>query len=237
MHSTPTVTAAPALRRSRWRRWRKQVFKRLAGPGPLLLSGAVWALSWTLRKRLMADELFARWARGERVIVAFWHSRLLMMPIAARDQPICIMNSEHRDGEVVSRAFARWGVRAVRGSATRGGAKAFLQLINAYRQGYNVAIVPDGPRGPSGVAKPGVIHLARLTGAVIVPVSNAASRARHLHSWDRLVIPLPFSRLALVAGEPLTVPPDASPEDVERYRQTLEQRLHDVTRAAEAAVA
>ncbi len=233
-----TTHAEGSSRKSARRRWQKRILKRLSGIAPAVVSGMVWALSWTLRKTLAnADELFGRWARGERVIVAFWHNRLLLMPVAAGGQRICIMNSAHRDGEIGTRALARWGIRSVRGSATRGGARGFLQLVNAYREGYSLAVAPDGPRGPSCVAKPGVIHLARATGAVIVPVTYAARRARRLRSWDRLLIPLPFSRVVLAAGEPLHVPRDATADDIECYRQTLEQRLNDLTRAAESAVA
>jgi len=212
------------------------MLKRLSGIAPAVLSGLVWLLASTLRKTLLdADDLFTRWGRGERVILAFWHNRLVMMPSAAGGQRICIMNSAHRDGEIGTQALARWGIRSVRGSATRGGAAGFLQLVKAYRDGYNLAVIPDGPRGPSCVAKPGVIHLARATGAPIFPVTYAARRARRLGTWDRMLIPLPFSRIVLAAGEPLRVARDASPDEIERYRQTLEQRLNDLTRVADAA--
>jgi len=224
---------APASRR----RWQKRLFKRLSGVAPIVLSGVVWVLSWTLRPRLLnADDLYARWARGERVILAFWHERLVLMPVAAGGHRICIMNSAHRDGEIGSRALARWGIQSVRGSATRGGATGFLRLVRAYRDGYNLAVIPDGPRGPGGIAKPGVIHLARATGALIVPVTYAARHVRRLRSWDRMLIPLPFSRVVLAAGEPLRVPRDATPGEIEHHRRTLEQRLNDLTRAAEDAV-
>ena len=104
-----------------------------------------------------ADDLFARWARGEQIILAFWHNRVVMMPIPyqGRGRKVCIMNSQHRDGEIATRALERWGIRSVRGSATRGGAGGFLQLVNAFRDGYDLAVVPDGPRGPRYVVKRG----------------------------------------------------------------------------------
>lgn len=238
----PESAAAPKAispeKKSARRRWQKRILKRFSGVAPVLVSALVWVVSWTLRQTLVnEDQLFGRWARGERVIVAFWHNRLFMMPVAAAGQQICIMNSEHRDGEIATRAFERWGIRSVKGSSTRGGARGFLQLVNAFRAGYSLAVVPDGPRGPRCVAKPGVIYLARATGAVIIPVTYAASRSRRLRSWDRLIIPLPFSRVVLAAGEPLQVTRDATPDEIERHRQTLEQRLNDLTRDAENAVA
>jgi lysophospholipid acyltransferase (LPLAT)-like uncharacterized protein len=98
-------------------------------------------------------------------------------------------------------------------------------------------VVPDGPRGPRYVVKPGVIHLARATGAPIVPVTYAASRMRQLHSWDRLIIPLPFCRVLYVIGEPLRVPRDADDRDLEAMRCELEGRLNTITQAADAEVA
>jgi lysophospholipid acyltransferase (LPLAT)-like uncharacterized protein len=202
------------------------------------LSAALRVLAMTVRIQFVRGErLFERWARGERLIVAFWHNRAVMMPVPCRGRALCIMNSQSRDGEIASRALARWGIRSVRGSATRGGAGGFLQLVRAYRDGYDLAVVPDGPRGPRYVVKPGVIHLARATGAPIVPVTHAATRQRQVRSWDRLIIPLPFSRVVYVVGEPLIVPRHADEQEVERLRRELETRLNTITAAAEAQAA
>ena len=114
-----------------------------------MLALAVRVLGWTLRLDVVdGADLLARWARGERVIVAFWHDRLLVMPIFARRVPMCVMVSQHRDGEIATRALGWWGVRVVRGSATRGAIAGFLGLVGAYREGYSLAVLPDGPRGP-----------------------------------------------------------------------------------------
>jgi hypothetical protein len=205
---------------------------------PRLLSGALWLLSRTVRVRFLnGDDLFARWRRGDQMIVAFWHDRVVMLPAVYRGRKLCIMNSQHRDGEIATRALARWGIRSVRGSATRGGVAGFMQLVTAYREGYDLAIVPDGPRGPRHVVKPGIVHLARATGAPIFPVTYAASRTRRLGSWDRLIIPLPFSRVVYVAAEPLEVPRDADDAALEAKRRELEDRLNHVTDVAEAEVA
>jgi lysophospholipid acyltransferase (LPLAT)-like uncharacterized protein len=112
----------------------------------------------------------------------------------------------------------------------------FMQLVDAFRDGYDLAVVPDGPRGPRHVVKPGVIHLARATGAPVFPVSYAATRKRQLHSWDRLMIPLPFSSVLFVAGEPLAVSRHTPNEQMEAQRQLLETRLNEITYSAEAEV-
>jgi lysophospholipid acyltransferase (LPLAT)-like uncharacterized protein len=206
--------------------------------GPPVVSAALYLLSKTLRLRYFgAEDLFARWARGERIIAAFWHNRLLMMPLVDSGQPACVMVSAHRDGEITVRALRRWNIHAVRGSTTRGGARGLLQLIRAYREGFNLAVVPDGPKGPCYSAKPGVIQLARLTGAALFPISYAASRAKRLRSWDRLIVPLPCARVAVVVGEPIHVPRDADPEQIEAFRKMLETRLNDLNRRAEAHLA
>jgi hypothetical protein len=207
---------------------------------PPLISGALRLLARTVRITYVdADQLFGRWARGERLIVAFWHNRVVMMPVACRGRgrKLCIMNSQHRDGEIATRALERWGIRSVRGSATRGGARGFLALVHAVRDGYDLAVVPDGPRGPRYVAKVGIVHLARATGAPIIPVTYAASRRRRLRSWDGLVIPLPFSRIVYVAGEPITVRRDATDDEIEAARAQLEARLKAITETAEAHAA
>jgi lysophospholipid acyltransferase (LPLAT)-like uncharacterized protein len=230
--------AAKAARGSRRRWWRRGPFlpllMRLA---PLLLSAGLKLLQLTVRVRYVgADRLLQCWDRRQQVILAFWHNRVVMMPIAYRGPRICIMNSQSRDGEIASRALARWGIRSVRGSASRDGARGFMQLVNAYRAGYDLAVVPDGPRGPCCVAKPGVIHLGRAAGAPIFPVSYAATRARRLRSWDRLVVPLPFASVVFVVGEALEVPRRVEAAEIEALRLELEARLNAVTTAAEREV-
>ena len=125
----------------------------------------------------------------------------------------------------------------VRGSVTRGAVAGFKRLLAEYRNGYSLAVVPDGPRGPRYAAKPGVIHLARATGAPVFPVTFAASRAAHLRSWDRLIIPLPFARVAIVFGQPLYVDRHAAEEQLEECSCTLEARLNELGRAAESKLA
>jgi lysophospholipid acyltransferase (LPLAT)-like uncharacterized protein len=239
------TTPSPTLPRSQKEneksarsRWRRPLLRVLTAVAPVLISGALRLLRKTVRITFVnEEELFGRWERGEQVIVAFWHNRAVMMPVAYRGAKLCTMNSQHRDGEIATRALARWGIRSVRGSATRGGASGFMQLVNAYRTGYDLAVVPDGPRGPRYVVKRGVVQLARATGAPIFPVTYAASRKRRLRSWDRLIIPLPFARVLFIVGQPLRVPRDADAETLEAKRVELEDRLNGITTAVEALVA
>lgn len=136
------------------------------------------ALGRTLRVRYEGvDIVEALYARGHRLIVAFWHAQQLMMPLACRPgmEPH-ILISRHRDGELIQRIVARFGFRAVRGSSTRGGAAALRELIRLGRSGKDLVVTPDGPKGPRQVAKLGVIQLAKATGMPIVPVAFACSK-------------------------------------------------------------
>jgi lysophospholipid acyltransferase (LPLAT)-like uncharacterized protein len=200
-----------------------------------LAFGALWILGKTTRKRYVgAEELLTCWQRGEQTIIAFWHNRILLMPFPYRGQKACIMNSAHRDGEIITRVIRRFGVTAVRGSSTRGWIGGLKGMIEAYRQGYDLIVVPDGPRGPRYRAKSGVLQLARATGAPIFPVTYGAAWKVTVPSWDRLLIPFPLSRVTYVVGQPIRVPSDASVAQMEEKRQELEQRLIAITAQADA---
>jgi lysophospholipid acyltransferase (LPLAT)-like uncharacterized protein len=205
---------------------------------PPLVAWVLRIVAWTLRPDFShCAGLRSRWDRGDNVIVAFWHNRLLLMPLLAAGVPVSIMVSHHRDGEIATRALALWGIRTVRGSSTRGGVAGFLRLVEAYRHGDTLAVIPDGPRGPRYEAKPGVIRLAKATGASIFPVSCAVSRSIQLRSWDRLIVPLPFARVTFLVGEPIDVARNARGAELEPYRLALSNQLSELTRAAELRLA
>ena len=113
---------------------------------------------------------------GKPYILAFWHGRLFLMPYAYPGRNIAILISEHRDGEIISRTMERFGFVTARGSTTRGGAVGLRDIVRRIRSGFDAAFTPDGPRGPRGVAQPGVIAAARLSGAPIVPVTFSCSK-------------------------------------------------------------
>jgi lysophospholipid acyltransferase (LPLAT)-like uncharacterized protein len=166
-------------------------------------------------------------ASGEHFILAFWHRHLLLMPYAYRGRRISVLVSQSKDGELIARTVARFGIDASRGSSSRGGAQGMRSLLRKAADGYDLAFTPDGPRGPAEVVQPGVILAAAATGLPVQPVALAATRCRRLRSWDRFVVPLPLSTVHFVYGEPLLVARRADPAV---GAAALEQRL----KAAEA---
>lgn len=198
-------------------------------------AGLIRLLRTTVRLSHHGDAELRRMEQaGERFIIAFWHRHLLLMPYSYRGSRISVLISQHKDGELIARTMGHFGIDASRGSSTRGGAAGFRDLLRRVRQGYDLGITPDGPRGPASVVKPGAIQLAALSGLPLVPVAIAASRAKRLASWDRFVIPLPGSRVAMVYGKPYRVPRDA---EVEPAARDLERRLNAAEAEAESLVA
>lgn len=227
--------ASSSSRRSASDSWRTRLFLAVGG---FVVAAVMRIVAVTTRKRYVGYEVLGeRFARGEPVILTFWHGRMVMMPFAYRGRGACIMNSRHRDGELISRAIRRFGIEVVHGSSTRGWVGGLKGLLAAFGRGRDLVVVPDGPRGPRCRAKSGVIQLARATGAPIFPSSYAASRSWIMRrSWDWLCIPRPFSRVAYVVAEPMRVPREATAAEVEELALELERRLNEATRRADAEV-
>lgn len=135
------------------------------------------------------------------------------------------MSSASRDGEYTGRVIKRFGYGTVRGSATRGGGRALAEMADCLVEGLPVAFTIDGPRGPAYLAKPGAVTLARHTGQPILPFHIVSRKFLELPSWDRLQIPLPFSRAAAFIGEPIYVPRDANREEVSEKQSAVQAAL------------
>jgi len=209
---------------------------------PAVTAVIVRSLGVTLRLRAVGvDALALRWTACQPLIYAVWHGRIVMLPWlnvwlrrTRGARRVAVLASRSRDGEMVSRYVAHFGLAAVRGSSSHGGAGALRQLVAAVRAGEDVAVVPDGPRGPRRQLQPGVVTLAALTGAPIVPLAFAARPARKLASWDEQMVPFPFARSVLVFGDPISVHRDA---DRERTAKDVERALNDTTTDADRMVA
>ena len=208
---------------------------------PPVAATLVRLLGATLRLRVEGvDALVPHWTAARPLIYCVWHGRILMVPwVNARlrrthgARAVSVMTSRSRDGGLVGGYVRRFGLDVVRGSSSRGGVTALRALVTAVRAGRDVALVPDGPRGPRGQLGPGVVALAGLTGAPVVPVGFAARPANRLATWDAFLVPAPFARAAVVFGAATTIARDA---DRERARKEVERGLDEVTAAADRLV-
>jgi lysophospholipid acyltransferase (LPLAT)-like uncharacterized protein len=190
------------------------------------------------RWRVIGAEIPAEfWRRGEPFILTFWHGRIMMMPYCwRRDLPINMLISQHRDGQFIARTVRHFGIDTVAGSSSKGGTAALRAMLRSLKTGCSVGITPDGPRGPRMHASDGVVHVARLSGAAVIPCGFSAKRRKVLGSWDRFVLALPFSSGLFVWGEPIRIPTDASPEQQEAARLAIETGLTQATQAADRAM-
>jgi len=152
------------------------------------------------------------WDAGKPFVGAFWHGRLLMMPLAWKtDHPSHVLISQHRDGELIARTMDPFGIGTIRGSGAKAGKKdkggraALRSILEALKQGESVIFTPDGPRGPRMRVSPGMMAAARLARVPVLPVTYAVKRRRVINSWDRFILPWPFNRGVFIWGEPIDV--------------------------------
>jgi len=187
--------------------WRDRLF---VGVVAWLIATVLRVVYVTLRVRCVdPHDVMGAHGRGERVVWATWHDGIVLLPlmvvrVSRRLRPRVAL-SWHRDAEIAAQAVRRFGVAVTRGSAARGWVGAVRGLLEANARGEDLVVVPDGPRGPRHEAKEGVVQLARATRLPVVAIGIAAAPARRLHSWDRLQVPRPFARVALVLGSPIPV--------------------------------
>ncbi|MCK4510311.1 lysophospholipid acyltransferase family protein, partial [bacterium] len=181
------------------------------GPAIVRTLGATW------RTRVVNHKAVERIHTGGGAVVhAFWHGHILPLEYIYRGRRIFVLSSWHRDGEMSARVMTGLGFGVERGSTSRGSVRGLLKMIARARSGYDLAITPDGPRGPARRAQTGILYLAAKSGGVIIPAAVAASRYRRLSSWDGFLIPLPFSRVVVVHGDPFEpVDPDPGSVDLE----------------------
>jgi lysophospholipid acyltransferase (LPLAT)-like uncharacterized protein len=187
---------------------------------------AITALGSSLTWKVEGLERLQFEGSGYRPIMAFWHGRVLAATYFFRERGIVVMISENFDGEWIARIIERFGFRTSRGSTTRGGQRALLQLKREMDQGRPSGFAVDGPRGPARQVRPGVVWLAKLTGNPVVPFHLEASSYWSLSSWDRTQIPKPFSTVALAVGTPILVPVNANDSVLEDKRIEVQEALY-----------
>ncbi|MEN9572633.1 MAG: hypothetical protein RL514_488 [Verrucomicrobiota bacterium] len=208
----------------------------------LLAARLIWLVSSsvaaTLRWRWRDETNLFENGGQQPVIFCLWHNRLALSLILFRryvqarqpQRKMAALVSASRDGGMLARVLELFDVEPVRGSSSRRGSQALRELVSAGERGRDLAITPDGPRGPCYVVQEGIVSLAQLTGMTIVPASFHLSCKWQLKTWDRFQVPLPFARCEVHLGQPLRIPREASGEERERLRGELEARMRAITR-------
>ena len=202
-----------------------------------LIYGLIRAVSATIRYEWRDTSGLLSIDKNQSVIFCVWHNRLALclevyrvfFPGIQRPSKLAAMVSASRDGGLLARVLEHYGVQPVRGSTSRRGRQALLELVSWAERGYDLAITPDGPRGPCYTVQEGVIALAQLTGRPILPVSYNLSWKISVKSWDRFQIPLPFTKCVMHLTPPIQVPREITEEEREKLRAEVEARLKSIT--------
>ncbi|HKN57584.1 MAG TPA: lysophospholipid acyltransferase family protein [Gemmatimonadaceae bacterium] len=202
--------------------WRSRA-ALLLGRGLLQLLGRTW------RFRVVNAEAVGKLRAAKTAFIySLWHGHLLPLLWFHRDQGVGVLISEHRDGELVARAATSLGFGLIRGSTTRGADRALISIVRELQAGREVAITPDGPRGPLHKFAPGALVAAQRSDSYIVPVAAVADRAWHLNSWDSFMIPKPFARVTIAYGPATKViasTPRAAAEEGERFEELMGETI------------
>lgn len=187
-------------------------------------------LFWTTKIEIIGFEKVKDAIDSRDVILAFWHSRILLISYLYKKQGAVIMVSPSKDGEIIARIVQKQGHETIRGSTSKKGRKALIQLIKTIKKEKKPGVViPDGPLGPRYRAQPGVVALAKITGYALVPVSYSAKRMKIFSSWDRFVLPYPFTTCRVIYDYPIFIPKDANKEMENTLLAEFEKSLNTIT--------
>jgi lysophospholipid acyltransferase (LPLAT)-like uncharacterized protein len=193
--------------------------------------GLIDLLCSTMRFRVVDLDKARAAIDSKRFILAFWHSRILAISYLYQGWGGAILVSGSEDGEIMAQILQRQGHEPIRGSTSRHGVRAMSKLIKMLNEEIRPGVVvPDGPRGPRFKVQPGVITLAQKTGSPIVPISYSAKRIKIFASWDRFILPYPFTEARIICGRPISVPSKLGAKGKEVYRIELEEELNQITR-------
>ncbi|RMH69505.1 MAG: DUF374 domain-containing protein [Gemmatimonadetes bacterium] len=195
------------------------------GAGLIYLLGRTLRITWV-------DEA-KRTSIPSPVLYAFWHSRMLILGFSHRFRQALILISESQDGEFIARPIHRLGFVPVRGSTSRSGLKALFRMARLISAGQDGAITPDGPRGPRQQVQIGTVLIAQRAGVPVLPIIAAAEKCWQLNSWDRFMIPKPFSRAVIIHGNPINIPRKCTETELEAKRQAVERELNRITDLAD----
>lgn len=204
---------------------------------PRLVSAYAWLLDKTSKKILLNQEHEEAVCKRRPFVCACHHGTMLYPVYYCRRYPGVIMVSRSWDGELIDRCLRRWGFDTTRGSSSRGGKEALTAQIElAKEHAYNAGIAVDAPRGPARVVKMGVVVLGRETGLPVVPLVSWATRQLQFKSWDRMIVPLPFSTIVMVFGTPVEIPQGLGSDEYEAIRLGIEEEMLRISLVAENKV-
>ncbi len=199
---------------------------------PWLGAKLIRFIAFTQRSEVCGEDAVEEyWRLGKHIILCAWHDQLLMMVTVYQGPGAKILISRSRDGELIARTVSYFGQGAVRGSSSRGGREAFREMLKFAELDVDLAVTPDGPKGPRRQIKDGVIQMARISGHPIVPLTYVCSRGHRFRSWDRFLLPYPFARAVYYYGTPLFFSRD---QPLEECRQRLQQVMDENQQRAEA---
>jgi len=208
-----------------------------------LLFGAIKLLWWSYRIEKVIGEDIADRLISEKTVFTpcYWHQNLvlgnnLIRLWLARGFRAAFLISASVDGDVPARIASHWGAEVIRGSANNTGALVLRDMQQMMKRGVSVVSIADGPTGPKSVFKSGVVLMARIAGAPMVPVGCAADRAWYLNRWDRFMIPKPFARIVLAVGEPVQVPSKTPVDQMDSYRVQMENAVNSLVAESKAAL-
>lgn len=214
-----------------WKELRHQLFKILV---PTLGMVYLYVVGKTSKTIVLSQEQHAALRKQyPQLIYVGWHEHVLTAAWAYRRRNLATLISQSRDGEYLSTLGKLLGFHPVRGSSSRGGVRGMIQLVHAVKQGHDVGIGADGPRGPARECKAGAILLAKRSGMPIIPNAVLVSRFKRLNNWDRTIIPLPFATFTMIYGEPIFIPEDAGKDAIAEYQIRVKQAIDALTEKIE----
>jgi len=203
---------------------------------PVLAFMIMYVISFTLRVKEIGKEKEAKLIKeGKPVILSFWHGRLFYIPYYFRKTSSRwrILISSSNDGEMITQTISWFGYGKVRGSSFKDARRALIGLKRAVDEGYSVAMIADGSRGPCEKMQMGALMVSKLSGAAAIPFTVTFSKYWKMKSWDRFLLPKPFSEAVVIYGDPVVVPPDSPSEILEEKRIELEENLTQITNEAD----
>ena len=186
---------------------------------------------WSIRRSDIPEHY---WKKGEPFITAIWHGRMLMMPYCWTDEKQGhMLISKHRDGQLISKIILNFGFNVIAGSTKKGGFESLREMYRVLKAGGYVGITPDGPRGPRMRASEGIVKLARLSGMPILPVTFGIRNGKTLNTWDRFLLPFPFSTGVIIWGTPINVSKELDGLGIESKRTEVENELTAILNEAD----